>query len=210
VITGVGAVGGHEGCYVGEVGDRTKATDLWMEPADEVSFDTEVRELFPQAAWICSQPGRFVPGTVHLHPTLPEALSCGGTQAFLPLPVGSAPLNAVVLPGVQVGSHPSAAIVQYATSDHLASYLGGWFRSGRLALRWNELEVGPVLHEQLTNESRQIWAAMRRATRPVTLALSGGRIMKAQRFGAAALALAKQPEARLARSNVTGVTVVSG
>lgn len=180
-----------------------------MEPEDEAAFDMTLRELVPRAAWICSRPGPAASATAHLHPTLPEALSCGGTQAFLPLPVGAAPQHAVVLPGVLADTDRPAACVQYLASHHLGAHLGGWFRSGRLAVRWNELDTGPLLHERLTIECRQVWAALRRSTRPVTLASTTGGVIKAQRFGPRALTLGQQPDARLARNNITGMTVVS-
>jgi hypothetical protein len=51
-------------------------------------------------------------------------------------------------------------------------------------------------------------SALRRATKQVAVAARYGGTIKAQRSGAAALDLATQPNARLARSNVTGVMIV--
>ncbi|GEL98218.1 hypothetical protein [Cellulomonas terrae] len=183
-----------------EAGNRTTSTELWMEPDDEVVFDAALRELVPQAAWRCSHGGPLVPGNTHLHPTLPEALHCGRVQAFLPLPLGALPAGCVPLPGVHVGDRGSVAIIQYLTSTHLPDYVGGRFQSGRLAVRWNMLDTGQALHDQLTAECRTVWSALRRATTQVTVARPSGTV-KAQRFGAAALALAQQPDTRLARTS---------
>lgn len=190
------------------LGDRSRSTDLWMDPEDESAFDAQLHETFPHAAWQCSHPGPLNPELLHLHPSLSDALQCGGTQAFMPLPVGACHHRFRPLAGVTVSGETQAAIVQFLRSSRLPPHLGSWYRSGWLAVKWNTGEVGEELHERMNAEAKQVWSALTRTTRSVALSSPNGHITKGQRFGPSALSAALDPGALLALNNVRGMTVV--
>ncbi|WP_335935356.1 hypothetical protein [Streptomyces sp. PTD5-9] len=191
-------------------GSRTKTTDAWLLPEDEALMGQRIRDVLPDAGWLCSQPGPVGLHEVHLHPTVEEALSCGGVQAFLLLPVGAAAppgvvttAGAIARPGLR-----HAAAVQLLRSRHVPDRCdeisrhgeirdgeasrhgevraGEVFEAGRLAVSWNEPEVGPELHPLLTEQTRRIWQALRSATRPAALADPTGRKISGTRIGPAA------------------------
>ncbi|MEU4804437.1 hypothetical protein [Actinosynnema sp. NPDC023587] len=164
-------------------GSRTRSTDLWLLPEDEALLGRRIAELLP-AAWLCSQPGPAGSHRVHLHATVEEALGCGGVQAFLPLPAGSAAPDGVEPAGGLVadpGSRP-AAIVQLLRSRVRDEV----FECGRLAVRWSEPAVGPEVHRVLGGQVAEVWRALRAATRPAALADADGRTSSGTRIGDAA------------------------
>lgn len=152
-------------------GSRTTATELWLLPADEALLDQRIDEVLPGAGWRCSHPGPPDLHQVHLHRTVEQAMTCGGVQAFLPLPAGAA-LVSVVEPVAELeprSGTPSQASVQLLRSAIYEDDLGEHFRSGRLAVQWFEPEVGPEMHHLLTEQTRLIWTALRAATRPAAV-----------------------------------------
>ncbi|MFF9398798.1 hypothetical protein [Streptomyces sp. NPDC014744] len=169
-------------------GSRTKTTDMWLLPQDEILVGRRIRGALPDGAWLCSQPGPAGLHEVHLHRTVEEALSCGGVQAFLLLPAGAAAPAGVVTTGA-VTTRPElrhAAIVQLLRSRRVPDRNGEVFRAGRLAVRWNEPDVGPGTHQLLTGQTRLVWQALRSATRPAAFTDPTGRRTSGQRIGAAA------------------------
>jgi hypothetical protein len=169
-------------------GSRTKSTDVWLLPSDEQLLDAQVDRVLPGAGWLCSHPGPVGLHQVHLHRSVAQAMECGGTQAFIPLPARSALPDAVQLTdGVEPRSaEPRQAIVQLLRSDLHEDELGEHFRAGRLAVRWFEDEVGPAVHELLTEQTRLLWQALRAATKPTAIVHESGRRTAGMRIGPAA------------------------
>lgn len=166
---------------------HTTTTDLWLLPEDEAVLGQHIRAAFPEAAWRCSQPGPLGLHQLHLHPTLEAALACGGVQAFLSLPIGaSLPDDIEPVEGVQRPTGPpSQAGVQLLRSDMVA-FGGEHFRSGRLAVRWFESEVGPDMHRLLTHQTSTIWTALKAATRVAHIEQTNGRRLTGTRIGRSA------------------------
>jgi hypothetical protein len=166
---------------------HTTTTDLWLLPEDEVALGQHISDAFPDAAWRCSQPGPHGLHQLHLHPTLEAALTCGKVQAFLSLPVGaSLPDDIEPVDGVQPPTGPpSQAIVQFLRSD-MVNIRDEHFRSGRLAVRWFESEVGPDMHHLLTNQTRAIWTALKAATRVAHIQRADGSQLTGTRIGRSA------------------------
>jgi hypothetical protein len=166
-----------------QVGSRTTSTDLWLVGEDVAALDAAVREV-AGASWRCSQPGPAEARQVHLHPTLPDAIECGGgVQAFLPLPLGT-------------GLSEGLALVQYLHTSRLPDdalgRMGDHLRAGWLAVRWFTGEVGDA-EPLLTKQKRAVWAAMRSVTRPCLLRhLHTGDAHKSARMGPAAKRLAQE------------------
>lgn len=125
---------------------------------------------------------------VHLHASIESALDCGSTQVFLGLPAGAS-LPPLIIPAVGVTAPvgpPTAAVVQLLRSPLRRDERGEFFESGRLAVRWFEPEVGPEMHQALTEQTRLIWAAMRAVTRPAVIEAPDGRRTSGLRIGPAA------------------------
>lgn len=183
-------------------GSRTRTTDVWLLPEDETLLGKRISEVLPQAAWRCSQPGPLGLHQLHLHVTVGEAMSCGGTQAFLPLPAGgSVPASIALAPGVPPPAGPPAeAILQLLRSAVRTDDQGEHFASGRLAVSWFEPEVGPDVHETLTAQTRLIWSALRATTRPAVIEDSGGRHSGGMRIGSLARQLVIEQGMPLIRS----------
>jgi hypothetical protein len=174
---------------VGDLGNRTRTTDVLMLPADELGFDLLVRSTLGDIGWLCSHPGPLGLHQVHLHPTLGDALDCGGTQAFLSLPAGASPPPGVVdQTGSRASVRPSGlAIVQLLRSPFLDDHNGRRICLGRLAVRWNELQVGQSAHELLSRETKLVWRALTASTRPAHLVSNAtGRPVSGRRIGPAA------------------------
>lgn len=70
---------------------RSRQTTTWLLPADEEALGDAVARALPGAGWWCVSPGPPAADERHRHAGLPEALSCGGLQAVLPLPVAVPP-----------------------------------------------------------------------------------------------------------------------
>jgi hypothetical protein len=173
-------------------GSRTKTTDVWLLPDDEALVGQRIGELLPDAGWLCSQPGPRGLHQVHLHPSVREALRCGGVQAFLPLPAGAAaPAGVEDLTGSTTRARvPGAAVVQLLCSRRRQQPGGEVHEAGRLAVRWSEPEVGPEVHRLLTEQTRTVWQALRSGTRPAAVETPDGRRVSGTRIGHAAHALA--------------------
>jgi len=166
---------------------HTTTTDLWLLPEDEAVLGQHIHAAFPGAAWRCSQPGPRGLHQVHLHPTLEAALACGKVQAFLSLPVGaSLPDDIEPVDGVKPSTGPpSQAGVQFLRSD-MVNFGGGYFRSGRLAVRWFASDVGPDMHCLLTSQTRAIWTALKAATRVAHIQRANGSQLTGTRIGRSA------------------------
>lgn len=181
-------------------GSRTKTTDTWLLPEDEVLLGDQIRQVLPAAAWMCSQPGPADQSRVHLHPTVEAALGCGAVQAFLPLPDGATPPDIALAEGLhRVDGPPHHAIVQLWRSRILTDGQGEHFRCGRLAVSWIEPEVGPHIHQILADQTKLIWAALRAATQPAAIEDSAGRRTAGMRIGPAACALVTARQLPLSR-----------
>ncbi|MFG2004804.1 hypothetical protein ACGFNU_37215 [Spirillospora sp. NPDC048911] len=169
-------------------GSRTRSTDVWLLPSDEDLLDVQVARTLPGAGWMCSHPGPVGLHQVHLHRSLSQAMECGGRQAFIPLPACAALPDTVQLAeGIEPRSaEPQQAIVQLLRSDLYEDELGEHFRPGRLAVRWFEDEVGPDMHDLLTDQTRLIWQALRAATKPAAVVHDSGRRTRGMRIGPAA------------------------
>ncbi|MEU3303401.1 hypothetical protein ABZ729_26850 [Streptomyces sp. NPDC006678] len=76
------------------------------------------------------------------------------------------------------------------------------FDGGRLAVRWFEPEVGPEMHQLLTEQTRLVWKALRAATRPAALQDTRGRRITGPRIGAAAHDLAAARRLPLTRGSI--------
>lgn len=142
-----------------KAGSRTTSTDLWLIGEDVHRLGTALNSLAP-VSWRCSQPGPAAAQRPHLHPTLPEALKCGGgVQAFMPLPWGA-------------GLSDALALVQYLHTARMPGdpmgRLGDHLRAGLLAVRWFTGEVGDA-EPLLAQQKKAVWAAMRSATQPCLL-----------------------------------------
>lgn len=159
-------------------GSRTRSTDVWLLEADEDGVGAEISARLPEARWRCSHAGPASAQPRHRHPTVREAMDCGGTQAFLDLPVGRDPFT----------GRPGAA-VQLLASAVRDEGQGPYLRGGRLAVRWVEPEVGPDLHALLSEQTDAVWAALRSATEVVHLVDGDGRSVRGRRIGSAARAL---------------------
>ncbi|GAA1994174.1 hypothetical protein [Catenulispora subtropica] len=163
------------------------STDLWLLPEDEVLLGQHITAAFPDAAWRCSQPGPRSLHQLHLHPTIETALTCGGVQAFLSLPIGaSLPADVEPVDGVRPPTGPpTRAIVQLLRSQ-IVSFSDEHFRSGRLAVRWFESDVDPDTHRLLPSQTRAIWTALKAATRVAHIERPNGSRLTGTRIGPAA------------------------
>ncbi|MFM1723371.1 hypothetical protein ABEU20_001937 [Rhodococcus sp. PAM 2766] len=175
-------------------GSRTKTTAIWLAPEDEARVGRAIADAAPRAAWICSPPGPAGRHPVHLHRHVEQAFECGTVQAFLLLPFGAEPPGDVH-PDADVEITPALtgrALVQLLRSRRVDDEWGqpeghgSAFRSGRLAVRWSEPEVGPEGHRLLSEQADTVWAAVRSTTRPARLVGPDGRITAAGRIGQAA------------------------
>ena len=172
-----------------QTGSRTTSTDLWLLDEDVAALDAAVQEVAP-VAWRCSQPGPADAQRLHLHPTLPEALDCGGgVQAFLPLPFGT-------------GAGEALALVQYLHThrppDDSLGRIGDHLRAGWLAVRWFVGEVGDS-EPLLVKQQRAVWIAMRSVTHRCRLRhLQTEATHKSARIGSTALRLAQEQRLTLA------------
>ncbi|MFF9347237.1 hypothetical protein [Streptomyces sp. NPDC014734] len=182
---------------------HTKKTDIWLLPEDEVFVGQRIREVLPDAGWLCSHPGPRGLHDVHLHPSAGEALDCGSVQAFLLLPAGAAEPPGVVVTGRRP-ARPGlrhAAVVQLlrslrmpggASEADVANEADGAgesseiFCAGRLAVRWSEPDVGPEVHRLLYEQTRLVWQALRSATLPAVVEDVTGRKVTRTRIGTAA------------------------
>jgi hypothetical protein len=161
---------------------------VWLLPSDEELLDAHVDRALPGAGWMCSHPGPAGLHQVHLHRSILQAMECGGSQAFIPLPARAAlPGTVELTDGVEPRSaEPHQAIVQLWRSDLYEDELGEHFRAGRLAVRWFESEVNPDMHELLTEQTRLLWQALRAATKPAAIVHESGRRTTGMRIGPAA------------------------
>ncbi|MFJ1755044.1 hypothetical protein [Kitasatospora sp. NPDC088134] len=181
-------------------GSRTKTTDCWLLPEDEASVGQRIAELLPGAGWLCSQPGPLGLHQVHVHPSVQDALRCGGVQALLALPAGAAaPAGVQDLTGSATGPGRPSAVVQLLCSRRRQNRNGEVFDAGRLAVRWFEPEVGPEMHRLLTEQTRTVWRALRAATRPAPVETAAGHRISGMRIGRAAHAFATDTGIPLAR-----------
>jgi hypothetical protein len=182
-------------------GSRTKSTDVWLLPSDEELLDAGVDRALPGAGWMCSHPGPVGLHQVHLHRSVRQAMECGGRQAFIPLPTRASLSDTVELTdGVEARSaEPLQAIVQLLRSDLFEDEHGEHFRAGRLAVRWFEPEVGPDMHEVLTEQTRLLWQALRAATKPAAVIDQAGRQTSGARIGPAAREMVLDQELPLTR-----------
>src|SRR5690349_2703086 len=182
-------------------GSRTKSTDVWLLPSDEELLDAGVDRALPGAEWMCSHPGPVGLHQVHLHPSVRQAMECGGRQAFIPLPArASLPETVEVADGIEARSaEPLQAIVQLLRSDLFEDEQGEHFRAGRLAVRWFEPEVGLDMHAVLTEETRLLWQALRAATKPAAVIDQAGRRTSGARIGPAARKMVLEEELPLTR-----------
>ncbi|MFB7913605.1 hypothetical protein [Streptomyces sp. NPDC056061] len=169
-------------------GSRTKKTDVWLLPEDERDVGRSIGEALPRAGWLCSHPGPKGLHQVHLHPSLGDALSCGGRQAFMLLPEGArAPEDVPVVGGAAAGADLSrSAVLQFLCARRFRDDEGEAFEAGRLAVTWNEPEVGPERHRLLTDQTRLAWQALRSATRPAVFGSRHGQRVSGTRIGPAA------------------------
>ncbi|MFB6525147.1 hypothetical protein [Streptomyces sp. NPDC056399] len=192
-------------------GSRTKATDTWLTPADEVLLGQRIAEVLPSSGWLCSHPGPVGLHQVHLHDSIESALGCGSTQAFLSLPAGAS-LSPAIIPAAGVRTPvgpPTAAVVQLLRSRLRTDERGEFFESGRLAVRWFEPEVGPEMHQTLTEQTRLIWAALRAVTRPAVIEAPDGRRTSGLRIGPAARDEVIRQQVPLARPGVQRLRLVT-
>lgn len=163
------------------------STDIWLLPEDEILLGQRIGAAFPDAAWLCSQPGPYGLHQLHLHPTVEAALTCGGVQAFLSLPIGSSPCDDVVpVNGVQSPTGPPTQAVVQLLRSQMVNFGGEHFRSGRLAVRWFESDVDPDTHRLLTSQTRTIWTSLKAATRVAYIERPDGRRLTGTRIGPAA------------------------
>ncbi|MFB7286795.1 hypothetical protein [Actinacidiphila glaucinigra] len=185
-------------------GSRTKTTDVWALPEDEQDVGQRISEALPQSGWLCSHPGPKGLHQVHLHPSLGEALSCGGRQAFLLLPAGArAPGDVLVDKAVAPrADFRHSAAVQFLSSRRLRNGEGEVLEAGRLAVRWFEQEVGPKGHQVLTQETNLAWKALRLATRPAIVESPQGRRISGMRIGPAAHGLVTSSRMLLTRGGI--------
>ncbi|MCX4865971.1 hypothetical protein OHU11_22875 [Streptomyces sp. NBC_00257] len=169
-------------------GSRTRTTDVWLLPEDERVVGQRIGDVLPRSGWLCSQPGPKGLHEVHLHPSLVEALDCGGRQAFLLLPEGAgAPEDVLVAEGAVSRSDLSrSAVLQFLCSRRFRDGAGEALEAGRLAVRWDEPEVGPERHRLLTDQTRLAWRALRSATRPASVEAAHGGRVSGMRIGPAA------------------------
>lgn len=77
------------------------------------------------------------------------------------------------------------AVVQLLRST-MVELGGAHFRRGRLAVKWFESEVGPEMHELLTEQAGAIWTAMKAVTKVAHVEDSNGRRLTGTRIGPAA------------------------
>ncbi|MFJ4002605.1 hypothetical protein ACIPWL_03985 [Streptomyces sp. NPDC090023] len=173
-------------------------------PEDEQGIGQRISEALPQSGWLCSHPGPKGLHQVHLHPSLGEALSCGGRQAFLLLPDGArAPddvlVDKAVAPRADFGH---SAVVQFLCSRRHRDSMGEVLEAGRLAVRWFEQEVGPERHQVLTEETKLAWRALRLATRPAIVQSAQGRRISGMRIGPTAHDLVTSSRMLLTRGGV--------
>jgi hypothetical protein len=106
----------------------------------------------------------------------------------MPLPAGAGAGGDVELLDGRDGERPTClAILQLLRPSLREDDLGAHIRAGRLAVKWNELEVGAASHRILTEQVRQLWIALRDVTLPApVVALGGGRPITGKRIGPAA------------------------
>lgn len=174
-------------------GSRTTSTDVWLWSDDYAALDAAVRAVAPVGAWQCSHPGPRELHQHHLHRTLPEALACGGVQAFLVLPFGTRPNGDVqVLPSTPKPEGLGLAGIQLLRTAKLTDDRGEHLRAGSLAVRWFQDQVGDAAHELLTTQTKTVWTAFRRATRPAKLRGADGRSVSGKRIGHSARLLVEE------------------
>ncbi|KQV14850.1 hypothetical protein ASE03_30165 [Kitasatospora sp. Root187] len=193
-------------------GSRTKTTDVWLLPEDEALVGKRIGEALPRSGWLCSHPGPKGLHQVHLHPSVPSALTCGGRQAFLLLPTGAAVPSDVVLTSETPSPRPDLAhraVLQLLCSRRVQERQGEVLEAGRLAVRWFEAEVGAETHLLLTEETRTVWKALRSATRPAVVEDQHGRRTAGMRIGAAAHELVTNSRMPLTRGGAERLHLVA-
>ncbi|MFJ1708859.1 hypothetical protein [Kitasatospora sp. NPDC088346] len=194
-------------------GSRTKTTDVWPLPEDEALVGQRISDALPRSGWLCSHPGPKGLHQVHLHPSIPTALTCSGTrQAFLLLPTGAAAPSDVLVTSATFPPRPELAhhaVLQLLCSRRIQGPYGEIFEAGRLAVRWSEPEVGAEVHLLLTEETRTVWKALRSATRPAVVEDAHGRRIAGMRIGAAAHALVAGSPIPLTRGGVQRLHLVA-
>jgi hypothetical protein len=168
---------------------------------EEGVFDDLLRDRVPGAGWFCSQPGPLGLHQVHLHASLARALECGKIQAFLRLPFGaSLPPTVVVADGVEVPQGPPGkAIVQFLPARQRVDQTGTHFEAGRLAINWNEDQVGEQMHQTLVEQARIVWSVLKASTRPAKIEDEQARRLVGYRIGDSALAITKTKGVPLSR-----------
>ncbi|MDK0520715.1 hypothetical protein [Streptomyces sp. ML-6] len=193
-------------------GSRTKTTEVWLLPEDERDVGRRIGEVLPRAGWLCSHPGPKGLHQVHLHPSLGEALDCGGCQAFLLLPEGGrGPEGVQVAEGAVAGpALTHSAVLQLLCSRRFRDDEGEAIEAGRLAVRWYEPEVGPERHRLLTDQTRLAWQALRSATRPAPVETPDGRRVSGLRIGSAAYDLVAGTGMALTRGGSQRLRLVAG
>ncbi|MET9915555.1 hypothetical protein ABZZ04_00475 [Streptomyces sp. NPDC006435] len=193
-------------------GSRTRTTCVWLLSEDERDVGRRIGEALPRAGWLCSHPGPKGLHQVHLHPSLGDALGCGGRQAFLLLPEGAgAPEDVQVAEGVV--ADPGllhSAVLQLLCSRRFRDDEGEALEAGRLAVRWYEPEVGPERHRLLTDQTRLAWQALRSATRPAAVETPDGRRVSGLRIGSAAYDLVAGSGTALTRGGSQRLRLVVG
>ncbi|MBT0774001.1 hypothetical protein KIH74_33965 [Kineosporia sp. J2-2] len=153
----------------------SRSTTVWMLEDDAGAFARHVRRLLPSAWWMCSRVGPGALHQVHQHPTLPDALECGGReQCFLPLPAGAqgpegalAGAGVVTEPGLRV-----AALVRFLGTRHRPAGLFApeVLGAGQVSVRWDDATG----HDVLTRQVGAVWEALEATTTPAVLSKGTG------------------------------------
>ncbi|MFB6893410.1 hypothetical protein ACFCX4_29300 [Kitasatospora sp. NPDC056327] len=108
-------------------------------------------------------------------------------------------MDDAVAPGSGIGR---SAIMQFLCSRRLRDGEGEVLEAGRLAVCWNEQEVGPGRHQLLTEETSLARRALRAVTRPAVVENAQGRRTSGTRIGPAAHDLVTRSGMPLTRGGV--------
>jgi len=190
-------------------GSRSRVTTCWLLSEDERAVGDAISEALPDGRWRCSQPGPLGLHELHLHVDITDAMACGGTQAFLPLPAGaSLPATVIASAGVPTPTGPpGAATLQLLQSRIAEDSFGRYFEAGRLAIRWYEHTVAPETHRLLVDQTALAWTALRRLTLPARIQDTHGRLTGGMRVGVRAKAFISEQKIPLRRSGLTEYTL---
>jgi len=164
---------------MGFPGSRSKETRVWLLRSDEARFGEAIATVFPTATWRCRHGNRLDREPDHMFEGVLDALECGGgVHAFLPLPVPGEP-------GMR-----GIPAVQLLRSDLRHNEQGRYFRIGRVAIRWFEPDLSPVMHQLVTRQTNEVWRALRSVTSPAhVVRMLDGKEVAGRRIGPDALRL---------------------